>query len=151
MKRPGIAEILLSVSNRPVGERQTALAHHAPNMSLVMLLKYMFDPNVKFLLPEGTPPFKKNEFLDQTGNLYSEFRRMYLFIEGGNPNLTNNKREMLFVQLLEMLDKDDAALVVAMKDKVSPYPGITYELVHKTFPGLLPEPDTKSTVKKLKA
>jgi hypothetical protein len=26
-----------------------------------------------------------------------------------------------------------------MKDKKSPFPGITYDLVYKTFPGLLPE------------
>ena len=41
--------------------------------------------------------------------------------------------------LLEALDPDDADLILGMKDKKMIYPGITYELVASTFPGLLPE------------
>ena len=41
------------------------------------------------------------------------------------------------MQLLEYLEPEDARMVVGMKDKVMIYPGITEELVRKTFPGLL--------------
>jgi hypothetical protein len=41
--------------------------------------------------------------------------------------------------LLETIDREDAKLLIAMKDKYSPYPNITYDLVARTFPGLLPE------------
>jgi hypothetical protein len=100
----------------------------------------MFDPNIVFDLPEGEPPYTPTEFLDQQNSYYAEFRRMYLFIKGGNDNLRSLKRESLFVQFLEGLDKEDAKMVIAMKDKKAPYPNITYDLVHTTFPGLLPEP-----------
>ncbi len=61
--------------------------------ALRAILKYAYDEKVKFLLPEGDPPYKPNELPDQEGILYSELRRLYLFIEGGNPNLKPMRRE----------------------------------------------------------
>jgi hypothetical protein len=139
-KRLGVSEILKLISDLPEElDRQRSLATCADNTVLMMTLKYMFDPDIAFDLPEGDPPFKENEFLDQQSNYYSEFRRMHLFIKGGNPNLTDMRRQTLFVQFIEGLDPADAKLVLAMKDKRSPYSNITEELVRKTFPGLLAE------------
>ena len=139
-RRLGVAEMLKMISDLPNEiDRQTSLATCADNTVLVMSLKYLFDPNIVFDLPEGDPPYKPTDFLDQESSYYTDFRRMYLFIKGGNPNLTAMKRETIFVQFIEGLDKQDAKLVLAIKDKKSPYPGITYDLVHRTFPGLLPE------------
>ena len=139
-RRLGVAEMLKMISDLPNEiDRQTSLATCADNTVLVMSLKYLFDPNIVFDLPEGDPPYKPTDFLDQESSYYTDFRRMYLFIKGGNPNLTAMKREILFVQFIEGLDKQDAKLVLSIKDKKSPYPGITYDLVHRTFPGLLPE------------
>lgn len=105
--------------------------------ALRALLKYAYDEKVKFLLPEGDPPYKPNELPDQEGILYSELRRLYLFIEGGNPNLKPVRREYLFVQLLETVNKDDAKLLLAVKDKKIPYKGITKKFVEELYPGLL--------------
>lgn len=103
---------------------------------LQQVLKYMFDPNIKFLLPEGPPPYKVSEF-DQPGRFLAEIRRMYLFIEGGNPNLSPVRREALFIQMLENVDERDAQLILCIKDKKSPVKGLTKKLVDETFPGLL--------------
>jgi Family of unknown function (DUF6433) len=139
-RRLGVSEILKLISDLPEElDRQRSLATCADNSVLMMTLKYMFDPDIAFDLPEGDPPFKENEFLDQQSNYYSEFRKMYLFIKGGNPNLTDMRRQTLFVQFIEGLDPADARLVLAVKDKRSPYSNITEELVRKTFPGLLAE------------
>lgn len=100
------------------------------------LLKYAFDPNIKFLLPEGDPPYKPCEFVDQESRLYSEARLMYLFVEGGNPNLTKLKREMLFIQLLEGVHKDDAILLCSIKDKKLPFKTLNSDVVKKAFPNL---------------
>lgn len=99
------------------------------------IIKLALDPNIKFLLPEGAPPFKSFEG-DEGGMLYAETRRLYLFVEGGNPNLTQKKREALFIGLLESLCKEDAELLILMKDKKL-YPGITANLIRKAVPGLL--------------
>ena len=107
--------------------------------ALRAILKYAYDPKVKFILPEGAPPYKQNQLPDLQSVLYSELRKLYLFVEGGNPNLKQTRREYLFIQLLENLDKEDAELIVAVKDKKIPYKGITAKLVKEAFPGLIVE------------
>lgn len=139
-RRLGVAETLKKISDLPnEQDRQSSLATCADNVVLVMSLKYIFDPTIGFDLPDGDPPYKVNEFLDQQSNYYNEFRRMYLFIKGGHNGLAKLKRESLFVQFIEGIDPEDAKMVLAMKDKQAPYPNITYDLVYRTFPGLLPE------------
>ena len=108
--------------------------HNSPVISL--LLKYAFDPNIKFLLPEGDPPYKPCGYVDQESRLFSEARKLYLFVEGGNPNLTKLKRETLFIQLLESIDKEDAVLLCAIKDKKLPFKSLNSEVVKRAFPGL---------------
>lgn len=104
-----------------------------------LLLKYAFHPNINFVLPEGAPPYKPCEFLNQEGRLLAEARKLYLFVEGGNPNLNKVKRESLFIQLLESIDKDDAVLLCAIKDKGLPFKSISYDVVKKAFPDDYPE------------
>jgi len=118
-------------------ERRVFLLQH-DSPALQTILKCVYDPNIKFLLPKGKAPYKPTEFDRQEGRLYSEIRKMYLFVEGGNPNLTQIKREQIFVDLLESIDRQDAELLVAVKDKKLPYKNITRNLVEKTYPGLIP-------------
>lgn len=133
-----LSEILKLAGEQPTAEerRQVLYKHNSP--ALQALLKYALDPKVKFLLPEGTPPYKASDSIESHGMLYTNLRKMYLFIEGGREHpLSQVKREQLFIELLESLDKDDAALVCAVKDKYIPYTGINKKFVRKTFPGLL--------------
>lgn len=141
----GVAEILSQISKiKDVQERQNALGTCAGNKAIMQILHATFHPDVKFLLPDGAPPFTKlAKSVDAQGTLYRESKRFYIFIEGLSPPVQQLKRETLFVQLLESLDPDDADLVLAMKDKRMPYKGITYSLVYNTFPGLLPEPNAE--------
>jgi hypothetical protein len=113
------------------------LASQIKNQGVITMLKYAFCPTIKFNLPEGSPPFKPCQFGDQQSMLYGSLRKMYLFIGEGNPAVTKNKREILFVNMLESLDPEDAKLLLAVKDKKMPYKGITKKLVTETFPGLI--------------
>jgi len=139
----GIAEILEKTSTIKGTDEKVAFLRNNFNPALATVIKYALDPTIKWLLPEGTPPFKPNPHLDQQSALYSEARRLYLFVEGGNPNLNQVRREFLFIQLLENLDAKDAALVAAIKDKKIPYRGINAKLIEQAFPGLLPAVATK--------
>ena len=100
------------------------------------ILKYMFDPSIKFLLPETTPPYKPNMY-DEPKALLTEASKIYLFLEGGNPNLKQAKREQIFIQMLETVSADDASLLLAMKNKKSPYKNITKSIINEAFPGLI--------------
>ncbi len=121
-----------------VGDRKKYLLEH-DCMPIRILLKYCFDQRIKFLLPKGPAPYKPSDLPDAQGMLYTEARKMYLFVEGGNPNLTKPKREMLFINLLESLDPKDAELLVSIKDKKMPFKNITRNLVEKVYPGLIDE------------
>jgi hypothetical protein len=107
-------------------------------------LKKIFDLTFKhnWLLPEGTPPYKPCEF-DQEGALYGELRIMYLFLEGGNPNMTALQRERKFVELLEYVDPEDAKLLCSIKDGKIPYKNINQRMANKLFPGEYPTSEQK--------
>ena len=132
-----ISTILQKIEQLKKGERAEALRQNdSPTMRTV--LAFCFDPNIKWLLPEGEAPFKKNVNEDQRNMFYSQARTLYLYVEGGNRNLTPIRREQLFIQLLESIDPEDATMLVSIKDKKMPYKGITYDIVKEAFPELLP-------------
>jgi len=134
--KKSIYNILKECSEGKTPKDRVELIQKNSTPVLLNILKHAFDPKIKFLLPDSDPPYKPCEFLDQEGRLYSEVRKLYLFIEGGNPSLTKFKREMLFIQFIEGLDKNDAILMLAVKDKKLPFKNITSELVLKAFPNL---------------
>ena len=88
--------------------------------ALRVILQAAFDPKVKFLLPEGDPPYKPNELVDQQHILHKEADKIRYFVEGFYPGLNQAKRESMFVEFLERLDPDDAKLILAIKDKQMP-------------------------------
>ena len=64
-----------------------------------------------------------------------EARKLYHYIKGGNNTITQNKREVMFVQLLEGLHESEADLIVAAKDKVlhQKYKGLSANVVREAF------------------
>ena len=104
------------------------------------LLRYAFHPDIKFALPSGAPPYKTIGAPDEYNPtyLYPNIRKFYLYIEGGHDGLTQLRREQLFVQMLESLHPKEAEVVIQVKDKKLSYRGLTYKLVKKTFPEILP-------------
>lgn len=136
MKRRTLYSLLEDVSKcKSVDQKVNKLREYDNNV-LRLLLKYAYDPEIKFLLPKGDPPYKPCPYLDQEGMLYTEARRLYLFIEGGNPNLSKLRREMLYIQLIESVDPNDAKLLNCIKDKKLPFKGITAKVVNQAFPDL---------------
>ena len=124
---------------KSITERKKILLEHGSN-PLKELLKYAFHPDIKFLLPEGAPPYKTVGSPDEYNPtyLYPNIRKLYLFVEGGNDGLTTLRREQLFVQLLEELHPKEAEVLIQVKDKKLKYRGLTYKLVKETFPDLIP-------------
>jgi hypothetical protein len=100
-----IYEILKLCNDAKADERPAVLRKH-DNPILRTILQYAYSPHVKWVLPEGAPPYKPCDLPDQENRLYQEARRLYLFIEGGNDNLHPMRRETLFIQLLESIDLD---------------------------------------------
>lgn len=134
----GLAEIFDKASKMKTDDERIACMKQNYSAPLEAMIRGAFDPNVVWLLPEGAPPYKPNTLPDQEGSLYSQCRKLYLFVQGGHETLTQLRREALFVELLETVSAEDAKLLLAVKDKTIPYPNITRQLINKGFPGLLP-------------
>lgn len=101
-----------------------------------VILQGVFDESVKWLLPEGDPPYTPNELVDQEGILINEARKILYFVEGFH-DLPNAKREQMFIELLEQVDPKDAILLCAVKEKKLPFRGITIQHVKEAFPGMI--------------
>lgn len=117
-------------------EKVEAIVTHPRVAAFKAIFGLAYDQNIKWLLPEGEPPFKPTDVLDAEGRLLSELRRLYLFVEGGNPDLTKTRREFLFIQLLESVHPQDAKLLIAMKDRKLPFKGLTKKVAQQAFPDL---------------
>lgn len=101
------------------------------------VLKYTYDKSVKFLIPETSPPWKKNSYIGVEGMLLKEARRLRIFVEGGGyDNLNQVKRENLFISLLEDIDNNDAELLCKMIAQ-KPLAGLTRNTIIQAFPGLI--------------
>ena len=133
----GISEILAAADElRTRKEKINYLREHSSN-ALVDILRGAFDPSIKWLLPEGEPPYTPSETPDLENVLYRESKRLYLFVEGGHPNLKQTQREIMFIQMLSNLAPADAKLLCAVKDKKFPYASINKKLVQEAFPDLI--------------
>lgn len=137
--RLGIAEILIKASKLTKNQEKIDFLRQHYSAPLGTVIKYALDPNIEFDLPEGAPPYKKNDLTGQETRLYSEVRKLYLFLKGCPKNLNKIKREALFIEMLENVDPNDAELLIAMKDKKLPYKGFTPKFIKEALPGLLEE------------
>ena len=134
--RLGVSEVLERTSQMTSREDRVRMLKENESPALKAMLQGVFDPRIVWLLPDSDPPYKENDLPDQQNVLLREYRKMYLFVEGGNPNLKQTRREFLFIELLETLDPQDAKLLLSVKNKHLPYPGVTRDVVLEAFPGL---------------
>ena len=123
-----ISEILDKVSKLKTKKEKIAWLRAQDTNGLRMVIKSSFDPKIRWLLPTGDVPFNRNDAPAGTEHtdLHMEAKKLYHFIDGGNNAITQNKRENLFIQMLEGLQENDADVLVAAKDKS----------LHRKFKGL---------------
>ena len=134
---PTVHEIFTKINNAKDKPQKIAVLKQFDNQAMRQLLKAAFDPNIKFDLPEGNPPYIKNEAPAGTEHtsLASEARKLYHFIVGGNNTINKLKKETMFIQMLEGLHEKDAEVLMAVKNKElnNAYKGLTAQMVKETF------------------
>lgn len=137
MRKQPISHIINNAAALKTEAEKVQYLQQNYSTALTTVLQYALDKRAKWDLPEGEPPYKPSDLtFENEGMLYSEARRLYLFLEGGNPNLTKLKRESLFIGLLESIHPDDAKIILMAKSKKMPK-GITKKVVNLAFPGLI--------------
>ena len=134
---PLMSEVLDKVAKAKTKKQKIELLRQNNTDALRMVLKSSFDPRIEWELPEGDVPYTPNEAPEGTEHnmLVHEARTLYHYIKGGNPKLTQNRRENMFIQLLEGLHRDEAEIIVAAKDKGlhRKYKGLSSNVVREAF------------------
>ena len=133
-----VAEILTKISKLKKTDAIVETLRQNQCPALLTVLQGSFDERIKFLLPPGVPPYTPTLAPETHNVFHREYKKMYLFIEGGNPGLAQAKREYLFIQLLEAVHPDDAKVVLNMKDKKPLTKNLTKDIINTAFPGIIP-------------
>ena len=132
-----LSEVLTKVNNAKDKPKKIEVLQQNDSVSLRQILKGAFDPNIKWDLPEGTPPYKENDAPAGTEHtlLASETKRLWHFVKGADANLNKMRKETLFIQILEGLHKSEADLLINVKEKKlnNTYKGLTANLVKEAF------------------
>jgi|TARA_B100001063_G_scaffold227254_1_gene237561 hypothetical protein len=134
---PFFSEIFTKVNNAKDKPKKIAVLKQYDSQPLRMVLKGAFDPKIEWDLPEGIPPYMANEAPAGTEHtiLKGEAKRLYHFIKGADKTLSKTRKETLFIQVLEGLHKDEAELLINVKDKKlnKVYKGLTESVVKEAF------------------
>tara|TARA_B100000963_G_C22403125_1_gene569792 strand:+ start:233 stop:697 length:465 start_codon:yes stop_codon:yes gene_type:complete len=130
-------EILTKVNNAKDKPKKIEVLRKYDTNELRMFLKGAFDEKLEWLLPEGKPPYTPNEAPVGTEHtwLKQEVKRMFHFLKGGNPQLSQMKRDNMFIQMLEGLSSEEAELLIWAKDNElnKHYKGLTANLIKEAF------------------
>lgn len=142
MARRMLGEIFEEIQKKVKHVDKIAVLQKYADSAVGYVLKLAYS-DVAWELPDDAPPYKqwKGRPGSSPSDLMRELRRLYIFIKGQEPGLTKFKRERLFQQVLEGLEKAEAELLIAIKDKRFEK---TYRLPRKVvedaFPGLFDQP-----------
>ena len=156
-KKLSVAEHLLEAGNQTTKQDKINYLRNNGSVALQTVLKGAYDDSVVWNLPEGIPPYRKDDAPRgfEFSSLYRKSKQFKYFTKGGvGQSLPAARREKMFVLILESLHTDEAELVLNMKEKslMGKYNGITSALVAEAFPNLLVKPmaNPRSRVPKVK-
>ena len=134
---PLVSELFKAVHGKKDKGGKKELLSQYKRDDVKALLIWNFDKQIKSAIPEGEVPYKKNEAPINSGGhtrLVHEWRTLYNYVRGGNDQLSQMKRETMFIQLLESLHESEAELLMLVKDKkLQTKYRITRALVEEVF------------------
>ena len=131
-------EVLQKVSNAKTKKEKIKLLQEYNTNALRMILIINFDDSVVSMLPPGNVPYTPNEAPAGTEHtmLEKEARLLHHFFKGGS-NVSQVKREQMFVQMLEGLNAGEADALIKAKDKqIGKRWKITKACVSEAYPSI---------------
>ena len=144
---PFAYEVLDAASKQRSKAKKVEVLQKYKHPSLVTIFVWNYDSSIISLLPEGEVPYgNTREDQNTTGTLSgkindavgkmsemgsnslgsqdqgrasirAEYKKFYNFCKGGNPSLSNLRRETMFINILEGLHPLEAELLCLVKDK----------------------------------
>ncbi len=165
---PFVFEVLDAASKQRSKAKKAEVLQRYKHPSLVTLFVWNYDSSIITLLPEGPVPYGTNrDDQNSTGTLSSriddavskmsemgstslgsqdqgkasiraEYKKFYNFCKGGNPSLSNLRRETMFINILEGLHPLEAEILILVKDKnLETKYKISKEVVSMAYPEIV--------------
>ena len=165
---PFVFEVLDAASKQRSKAKKVEVLQRYKHPSLVTLFVWNYDSSIITLLPEGPVPYGTNkDDQTSTGTLSSriddavskmsemgstslgsqdqgqasiraEYKKFYNFCKGGNPSLSNLRRETMFINILEGLHPLEAEILILVKDKnLETKYKISKEVVSTAYPEIV--------------
>ena len=165
---PFVFEVLDAASKQRSKAKKAEVLQRYKHPSLVTLFVWNYDSSIITLLPEGPVPYGTNrDDQNSTGTLSSriddavskmsemgstslgsqdqgkasiraEYKKFYNFCKGGNPSLSNLRRETMFINILEGLHPLEAEILILVKDKnLEAKYKISKEVVSTAYPEIV--------------
>ena len=137
----GLSEILLKTSKIRIKKDRIDYIRKNSSSALRWIVHCAYHPNAISLLPKGRPPFIELPNLETFGNLYHRIEDLQFYFKSDRPldRMNDKERQEHFIRFLEAIHPDDARLICNVKDKVIPYPFLTYGFFKEAFPEWLPD------------
>ena len=167
-KVPFAFEVFDAASKQRTKAKKVEVLQTYKHPSLVTLFVWNFDSSIISLLPEGDVPYGNtgedqqvtgtlsDEINDAVGkmsemgsnslgsqdqgraSIRAEYKKFYNFCKGGNPSLSNLRRETMFINILQGLHPREAQILILVKDKnlESQYK-ISKEVVSTAYPEIV--------------
>jgi len=131
--RLSIAEILEEAAKMKSKQEKVDYLRQHNSLPLRNILVLMYDKSKKFNIPDTAPPYTPSEYPDNQGALQRQARKLKYFVEGFAPEGVHRiKRETMFIEMLESVDKKDAELLIQMIQK-KPIKGLTKATINEAF------------------
>ena len=139
---PLVSEILRAAHGAKTVEKKVEVLTEYKRDDVKACLIWNLDKAIRSAIPEGDVPYKPNDApVGVDGGhtrLIHEWRSLYNFVRGGNDRLSQMKRETMLVQMLESLHKDEAEVLVLVKDgELQSKYRITRNVVEKAYPEIV--------------
>ena len=132
-----LSEICLKVNNAKDKSKKLRVLRENDSQPLRQVLKGAFSPTIEWDLPKGDVPYTPNDAPIGTEHtaLMQEARTLCRFVKGGDTTISKNKREIMFIQMLEGLCAEEAEFLVNVVNKRlnKVYKGLTANLVKDAF------------------
>ena len=132
-----ISNILQLIEDADSEKKKVKILKKNDNFVLRTILQGNFNDNIKFDMPDGTPPLK--ELDEDTKVINLDDNLMKKICQSCDKRNHQWKRERIFTECINNLNEEERDIIIAMKDKTISelYPSITYELVKEANPKIL--------------
>lgn len=129
-----LSEVLQAINDEPSLMDKGQPFAFQPHSALAIVFAHAYIPAAKFKLPDGDPPYNKEERkpgMTSSDLLYAIRRNRFSYFV--DSTIDQRKREQLFIMLLETVCNDEAKVLLAIKDQKLDllYPNLTYDLLEQ--------------------